>query len=141
MRALCVGRHRFLSEHLASVFREFGLETACAVGFDEALVAARSMPPDVVVCDYDLLATGSLARWERDDFLGRCPVLAVSLTRRPEEQHLLDVNGIAGFLYLPALSPDDVHKALAGARRRVPSFSLGSTARDWPRTATPAPAR
>jgi len=95
------------------VFREFGLETACAVGFDEALAAARPVPPDVVVCDYDLLATGSLARWERDDFLGRCPVLAVSLTRRPEEQHLLDVNGIAGFLYLPTLTADDVHKLLA----------------------------
>lgn len=123
------------------MFREFGLETACAVGFDEALLAARPVPPDVVVCEYDLLATGSLDRWERDDYLARCPVLAVSLTRRPEEQHLLDVNGIAGFLYLPTLRREDVYKALAGACRRVPSFSLGSTARDWPRPATPAPAR
>ena len=31
------------------------------------------------------------------------PVIAVSLTRRPHEAHLLDVNGIGGFLYLPLL--------------------------------------
>ena len=135
-----MGRHRYLSEHLASVFRGFGLETDCAVGFDEALAAARPVPPDVVVCDYDLLATGSIERWEQDDYLARRPVLAVSLTRRPEEQHLLDVNAIAGFLYLPTLSRDDALKVLAGARREVPSFSLGSTALDWPRPASPAPA-
>ena len=110
------------------------------MGFDEALAAARPVPPDVVVCDYDLLATGSLERWEQDDHLGRLPVIAVSLTRRPEEQHLLDVNAIAGFLYLPTLSREDALKVLAGTRPRVPSFSLGSTARDWPRTPNPAPA-
>jgi CheY-like chemotaxis protein len=137
-----VGRHRYLSEHLGAVFRDFGLETLCAVGLDDALAAARPVPPDVVLCDYDLLATGSLERWERDDFLARCPVVAVSLTRRPAEQHLLDVNGIAGFLYLPTLTRENALKALAGARRRpVPSFSLGSTALDWPRTTSPAPAR
>jgi hypothetical protein len=123
------------------VFRDFGLETICAVGVDEALAAARPVPPDVVVCDYDLLATVPLDRWERDDFLAQRPVLAVSLTRRPAEQHLLDVNGIAGFLYLPTLRREDALRVLSGACRRVPSFSLGSTARDWPRTASPAPAR
>ena len=136
-----MGRHRYLSEHLATVFRGFGLETVSAVGFEEALAAAHPVPPDIVVCEYDLLATTPLERWERDDFLAWLPLIAVSLTRRPAEQHLLDVNGIAGFLYLPTLSRADALKVLAGACRRVPSFSLGSTARDWPRPAHPAPAR
>ena len=140
MRALCIGRHRFLSEHFASVFRGLGLDTFSAVGLDEALIAARPIPPDVVICDHDLLATLSLERWEQDELLSRRPVIAVSLTRRPEEQHLLDVNGIAGCIYLPTLSRDDALRLLAGACRRVPPFSMGSTSRDWPRVASPATA-
>jgi hypothetical protein len=128
-----VGRHRFLSEHLAAVFREIGVETTWAVGLEEALAAARPVPPDVVICDYDLLATVSIERWEQDELLARRPVIAVSLTRRPEEQHLLDVNCIAGCLYLPTLAATDARTVLAAACRRVPDFSLGSTARDWPR--------
>jgi hypothetical protein len=129
-----------LSEHLAVIFRGVGLEAMAVVGLDEAVTAARSMPPDVVICEYDLLATLSLERWEQDELLSRRPVIAVSLTRRPEEQHLLDVNGIAGFLYLPTLSRDDALRALAGACRPIPPYSFGSTARDWPRIPAPAPA-
>ena len=136
-----MGRHRYLSEHLATVFREIGVETTWAVGLEEALAAARPVPPDVVICDYDLLATVSIDRWEQDELLARRPVIAVSLTRRPDEQHLLDVNGIAGCLYLPTLSRDDALKVLAAASRRVPTFSLGSTAHDWPRVPRPSPAR
>jgi CheY-like chemotaxis protein len=141
VRALCVGRHRFLSEHLASVFGAMGLETSCAVGLDEAIEAARRDPPDVVLCDYDLLATLSIELWERDELLSRRPVIAVSLTRRPEEQHLLNVNGIAGCLYLPTLKRDDALKVLGGAARPIPSYSFGCTPREWPRVSNPAPAR
>jgi len=136
-----VGRHRFLSAHIAAVFGNMGLETASAVGLDEALAAARSLPPDVVICEYDLLATLSLERWEQDELLSRRPVIAVSLTRRPEEHHLLDVNGIAGSLYLPTLTRESALKVLAGACRRLPPYSLGSTARDWPRVSSQATAR
>jgi hypothetical protein len=130
-----------LSEHFATVFGNMGLETASAVGLDEALAAAGTLAPDVVICEYELLATLPLERWEQDDLLSRRPVIAVSLTRRPEEHHPLDVNGIAGSLYLPTLTRDGALKALAGACRRVPPYSLGSTARDWPRAPRQAPAR
>ena len=118
-----------------------GLETTAAVGLDEALEAARPWAPDVVLCDYDLLATVPLERWERDDLLSRRPVVAVSLTRRPEDQHLLNVNGIAGCLYLPTLTRETALKVLSGAARPIPSYSFGVTPQDWPRVPNPARAR
>ncbi len=120
MRVLCVGRHPYLSEHVARYVRGLGVATTSAVGFEGAAAAARACPPDVVLCDYDLLATLPLDDWERDPLLSRTPVLAVSLTRRPDESHLLDVNGIAGFLYLPALRAAEALAVLtAAARSRV----------------------
>jgi hypothetical protein len=107
MRLLCVARHGVLSDHLASLFRGFGAETRSAVGLADAVVAARSFPPQAVICDYDLLATVSLRRWERDPQLSRIPIVAVSLTRRPDEVHAFDVNNVAGFVYLPSLDHED----------------------------------
>ncbi|HET7457394.1 MAG TPA: hypothetical protein VFJ74_07050 [Gemmatimonadaceae bacterium] len=112
LRALCVGRHEYLSDHLGRFFGRFGLETTCAVGIDGAAVAARAARPDVVICDYDLLATMSLDSWEQDELLSRTPVVAVSMTRLPDELHPLDVNGIGGFLYLPRLGRDEALAAL-----------------------------
>lgn len=135
LRILCVGRHEFLSEHIARFFEDVGLETTCAVGLDEALRFAKKNDPHVVVCDYDLLATLSLEAWENDDLLARTPVIAVSLTRRPNEVHLLDVNGIAGFLYLPTLEPAAAYRILnAAAARSAVRFpsSLSATARGDP---------
>ncbi|HVE78225.1 MAG TPA: hypothetical protein VNA89_05170 [Gemmatimonadaceae bacterium] len=118
MRAVCVARHRFLSDHLARYFAGLGLETYAAVGLDEARATAQREAVALVLCDYDLLATDSLAAWEADASL-RVPVIAVSLTRRPDEVHLLDVNGVAGFLYLPTLRPDVARRVLAAAARPV----------------------
>lgn len=140
MQALCVARHRFLSEHLSLWFGALGIECVLAVGLDDAIRAAAARKPDVVVCEYDLLATASLDGWEHDPVLSRTPVVAVSLTRRPTEMHLLDVNGIAGFLYLPALAPDDARRMLAAACRPVappPAYSLPATF-EWTRTNTTA---
>lgn len=145
MRALCVGRHRFLSEHLGRFFRELGLETTCVVGMPEARAVAHDVAPDVVIVDYDLLATTALDDWERDTLTSLLPVVAVSLTRRPNEVHLLDINGIAGFLYLPTLQPDDARRLLAGAKRRPAPvvappdapYSLPTTL-EWPRPSTTA---
>jgi hypothetical protein len=137
---LCVARHRFLSEHLATWFGALDIECTVAVGLEGAMVEAAIVGPDVVLCEYDMLATGSLDEWERDPILSRTPVIAVSMTRRPTEVHLLDVNGIAGFLYLPALAPDDARRVLAAARRPVapPStYSLPATF-EWTRTNTTA---
>ena len=49
MRALCVGRHRYLSDHLELFFTELGLETSSAVGLDEAVQVAQRTRPDVVI--------------------------------------------------------------------------------------------
>lgn len=117
LKALCVGRHRFLSDHLGLYFGGIGLQTECVVGLDEALVAVKSSSPDVVICDYDLLATIPIESWEHEPAFARVPVIAVSLTRRPEEMHVLDVNGIGGFLYLPTLDPKAALRVLEMTRR------------------------
>jgi DNA-binding NarL/FixJ family response regulator len=116
MRVLCVGRHPYLSEHLCRFFDDYGIETVPCVGAREAVELIPLHRPDAVICDYDLLATMPLDTWEKDPALAGIPVVAVSLTRHPGEAHLLDVNGIAGFFYLPTLQPADVHRVLAGVR-------------------------
>ena len=120
MRALCVGRHRFLSDHLSRFFRDVGLETVAAVGLEGALAAARTTAPEIVLCDYDLLVSAPLDRWEQDEIVSRIPIVAVSLTRRPSEVHLLDINGIAGFLYLPTLDRETVLRVIGAAGRPSP---------------------
>src|SRR5687767_8298085 len=92
LKALCVGRHRYLSDHFGMFFQKLGVDTACVVGISDAIEVAREHRPDVVFCEYDLLATVALEPWEQDPYLSRVPVIAVSLTRRSEEIHLLDVN-------------------------------------------------
>jgi hypothetical protein len=132
MRILCIGRHSVLAEHLASLFRGFGADTRAAVGLADAFDAARSFVAEAVVCDYDLLATVSLADWENDPSVSHVPILAVSLTRRPEEVHLLDVNNVAGFLYLPGLEHDDGVRLLAALGRRESSAPPATLRRDTP---------
>ncbi len=126
MKALCVGRHRYLSDHFGQFFRKHGVDAKCVVGIADAVDAARQQEFDVVFCEYDLLATVPLEPWERDPFLSRVPVIAVSLTRRSDEMHLLDVNNIAGFFYLPALTPDDARRLLHAVRPSA-GFSLPSS--------------
>ena len=129
LRALCVGRHRFLADHFARFFATLGVQTKDAVGLDEALIVSRSFRPRVVICEYEVLATLALEAWERDELLSRMPVIAVSLTRRPHEAHLLDVNGIGGFLYLPLLDREAALRIItAAAQGSRPHYmpSLGS---------------
>lgn len=126
LNALCVGRHRYLSEHFGQFFRKLGVESTCVVGVLDAVEAAHAHPPDIVFCEYDVLATVPLEPWERDPFLSRVPVIAVSLTRRSDEMHLLDVNNIAGFFYLPALTDDDARRLLHTVRPAA-GYSLSSS--------------
>lgn len=119
-----MARHRFLAEHVARFFGDVGVDTIVAVGLDGAIASVGRLTPDVVVCEYDLLATLPLDVWEQDPVLCRTPVVAVSLTRRPDEMHPLDINGIAGFLYLPTLHPDDAHRIVHAAATR-PSYAPG----------------
>jgi hypothetical protein len=125
LRALCIARHCFLSEHIARYFAQMGIATTNAVGLDSAVESVGEVSPDVVICDYDLLATVPLEKWENDALLSRTPVIAVSLTRHVEELHFLDVNGIAGFLYLPTLEQAPALKILHAAAAR-PKYTLRS---------------
>ena len=127
LRALCIARHCILSEHIARYFAGMGVLTTNAVGLDSAISGTADSTPDVVICDYDVLATIPLEEWERDRLLSRTPVVAVSLTRHAEELHLLDVNGIAGFLYLPTLDQSSALRILYAAAAR-PKYTLPSAA-------------
>jgi DNA-binding NarL/FixJ family response regulator len=118
LRALCIARHCYLSEHIARYFAQMGVATTNAVGLDSPIGSNGDAPPDVVICDYDLLASVPLEMWEHDRLLSRTPVIAVSLTRNAEELHLFDVNGIAGFLYLPTLEQESALRILHAAASR-----------------------
>jgi DNA-binding NarL/FixJ family response regulator len=118
LRALCIARHPYLSEHIARYFADWGLSTSNAVGLESASDVAITAQPDVVICDYDLLASIPLEQWEQDALLSNTPVIAVSLTRNTEELHLLDSNGIAGFLYLPTLDEVPALKIVRAAASR-----------------------
>jgi len=134
MRLLCIGRHPYLSEHLARFFEELGAETTSCVGMCDAAELVRRHDPDAIICDYDLLATFSLTVWENEPNLSRVPVIAVSLTRHPGEAHVLDINSIAGFLYLPTLDRDAALSLLSAVQRRRPPITPPPTALQWPGT-------
>jgi hypothetical protein len=102
-----------------------GVITSEAVGIDAAVETVDVVAPDVVICDYDLLATIPLDAWEANELLSQTPVIAVSLTRHAQELHLLDVNGIAGFLYLPTLEHAPAMRILEAAAAR-PRFTLNA---------------
>jgi len=102
------------------------VDATSVVGIADAIEAARDQRPDIVFCEYDVLATMPLESWERDPFLSRVPVIAVSLTRRSDEMHLLDVNNIAGFFYLPALTDEDARRLLHAVRPSA-GYTLPST--------------
>jgi len=132
MRVLCVGRHPYLSDHLCRFFDALGVDAQSVVGLEDAIDAAAACQPDVVVCEYDLLATIPLDGWERDPLLSRLPVMAVSLTRRPQEVHLLDVNGIAGFLYLPTLDREQALQMLSAAASWRRAAVVAPVSLPWP---------
>ncbi len=126
LRALCVGRHPFLSDHIARFFGSLGIDTRHAAGLQQAVEVSGDFNPDVVIAEYELLAMLSHEAWEADELLSRTAVIAVSLSRRPDEAHLLDVSGIAGFLYLPLLDAESAGRIIAAAAassrtRYVPS--------------------
>jgi chemotaxis response regulator CheB len=131
MVVLCVARHLYLAQHLARVLAQAGAMTRCAVGVGEACEIAADCTPDVVAADYDLLATLPLRDWEDDEVLARVPVIAVSLTRRPGESNALDVNGIAGCLYLPELGATGVLRVLCAAAKRT-SVRVPEHPLPWP---------
>jgi len=115
LKALCVGRHPFIAEHFARFFAALGIETRSAVGLHGGTFESRNFEADVIICEYELLATLSLEAWEKDDLLSTRPVIAVSLSRRPNEARVLDISGIGGFLYLPLLERDAAMRVISAA--------------------------
>jgi hypothetical protein len=115
LKALCVGRHKFLAEHFARFFGELGIDTKPAVGIQGAPLDSRGFDPDVVICEYELLSTLSIEAIERDELLSHRPLIAVSLSRRPTEAQVLDLSGIGGFLYLPLLKPETAMRVISAA--------------------------
>lgn len=133
MRVLCVGRHAFLSEHLCRYFGELGVECESVIGASPVPAAAARFEPHVVVCDSDLLTPALMDLWSRDDALVDVPVLAVSLTRRPDDAPAATQSGVAGVVYLPSLDREQALALLAGAYR-----PRGVPTPDW-HVAQPSP--
>jgi len=115
---VCISRHVFLGEHICSIMRSAGIECESVIGLHEGMEVSRAARPDVVICDYDLLATAPHHEWQRGSGCVDLPIVAVSLTRRPEEAHLVDGRIIAGFLYLPAVDSADVERMVLDATTR-----------------------
>lgn len=116
MRVLCVGRHAYLSEHLCRYFGALGAECESVVGSVEVLAAAARFEPHAVVSDSELLTAALLDGWSTEPVLADTPIIAVSLTRRPDEAGPA-LAGLAGVIYLPALDREQGLALLAGAYR------------------------
>ncbi len=117
MRLLCIGRHQFLSEHLCRFFSDLGSDCEPVVGIANALAVGSTFEPHLVIAESDLLSPAVLEAWSRETVLAGVPVLAVSLTRRPEESIPADLCGLAGVIYLPTLDRASVMALLEGASR------------------------
>lgn len=117
MRLVCVSRHQFLSEHLCRIFGDLGVQCEPIVGVADACATAERFEPHLVVVEDSLLSPAVLDGWAASAAMRDVPVLAVSLTRRPEEGLAVSPNGVAGVIYLPALDRDAVLALMECARR------------------------
>jgi hypothetical protein len=119
MRVLCVGRHAFLSEHLCRVFGAVGAVCEPVIGTNAVSKAALRFEPQVIVCEGDLLTTAVLESWTRAAELANVPVLAVSLSPRPDDVVPTDLSAIdpAAVIYLPSLDRAQVAALLDSAGR------------------------
>ncbi len=124
VRALCIGRHPLLSDYLARFFVAMGLDASAVVGLEDGQIAAREQRVDVIFCEYDLVAPMTPEVWERMALLSAAPVVVVSMTRDPSEARLVDLAGISGYVYLPAMTRERLLSVLASIRRVATTYSL-----------------
>ena len=117
MRLVCVSRHQFLSEHLCRIFGELGVQCEAVVGVASTGEIAERFEPHLVVVEDALLSPAILDEWAATFAMRDVPVLAVSLTRRPEEGLSVSPSGIAGVIYLPALDREAALALMECARR------------------------
>ena len=119
MRLVCVARHQYLSEHLCRIFGELGVQCEPVVGVMAAGECAERFEPHLLVVEDALLSPSVLDDWAGMNAMRDVPVLAVSLTRRPEDGVSIVMNGIAGVIYLPALDRTAVLALMECARRPI----------------------
>jgi hypothetical protein len=117
MRVLCVGRHVYLSEHLCRVCTIAGAECEPAVGAAEALRKAAEFEPHVVVSDSSLVTRALLDSWTAEPALADVPVLAVSLTRRPDDAPTPEPSEQVPVIYLPSLEREQLLELLTSLYR------------------------
>jgi hypothetical protein len=118
MRVLCVGRHAFLSEHLCRVFGDAGALCEPVVGTNAVPQAAGRFEPQVIICEGDLLTSAVLESWAGERSLADVPVLAVTLTPRPDDMMPAELSSPdpAAVIYLPSLDRAQVAALLASTR-------------------------
>ena len=115
---LCVGRHAFLSEHLCRVFGEAGAHCEPVTGAAAAARAAEHFEPAVIVADGDLLTPAVLESWSTARALRDVPLIAVTLTPRPDDMLPADTAaGGAAAIYLPSLDRVQIASLLASVHR------------------------
>lgn len=119
MRVLCVGRHAFLSDHLCRVFGAVGALCEPAVGPGNVPRIATRFEPTVVVCEGDLLTPQVLEGWAHEPALNGVPVLAVSMTPRPDDLIPAELSATdpAAVIYLPSLERAQLAALLASVGR------------------------
>ena len=78
MRVLLADDHSIVRRGLRGLLEAAGL-TVVGEASDglEAVRLCEEQRPDIVFCEYDLLATVPLESWERDPFLSRVPVMVL----------------------------------------------------------------
>lgn len=116
---VCVSRHQYLSEHLCRVFGALGVQCEPVVGVAAARELAERFEPHLIVVEDALLNPFVLDGWAAVNALCDVPVLAVSLTRRPEDGISVAMSGIAGVIYLPALDRNDALALMECAGRPI----------------------
>ncbi|MBA3672519.1 MAG: hypothetical protein H0W68_10935 [Gemmatimonadaceae bacterium] len=117
MRVLCVGRHAFLSDHLCRYFGGTGAECQPVVGTKQVLSAASRFEPHVIIGDSELLTPALLDAWAQEPAMRDIPVLAVSLTRPPDEVPSGIASCPTAVIYLAGLDAAAAMRLLSGARR------------------------
>jgi hypothetical protein len=123
-----------LSEHFCRVFERLDVAAAPVVGLRQARAALSSYDPDLVLCDYDLLTPTHLELWRGDSASAAVPIVAVSLTKRPDEiDARLEARGVAAFLHLPTLNPTAA-RALFSTLRRTRDGVASPNRLSWPGT-------
>ncbi len=108
LRTVCIARHLVLAEHVCAIVRGPTLSSVPAVGLSHGVALALERRPHAVLCDYDLLASAALDGWHGNPLLAAMPLIAVSLTRQPEEVVSINDSLLAAFLYLPTLTAETV---------------------------------